>query len=208
MYLEVRGHSINKMTRKTGQILSGLLTVSGIIHISGLLTNWEYDIYAGVFLIIISGLWLTNDFLKNGKSLSSSGSVTIERLDFKWWRVMELIGVAFLLFLLINNEGQLPDSLLLTFILYLSIILILDHKRNVEISKKYISIDGMTIPFERITTIDFKKGKIIITTDHPINLKPITPISIDLSDFNEENRELLIKQLIGDDATAANTGFI
>ncbi len=120
---------------------------------------------------------------------------------------MELIGVVFLLFLLINNEGQLPDSLLLTFILYLSIILILDHKRNVEISKKYISIDGMTIPFERITTIDFKKGKIIITTDHPINLKPITPISIDLSDFNEENRELLIKQLRGDNATAANTRF-
>jgi hypothetical protein len=182
------------MTRKTGQILYGLLGISGLIHISGLFTNWRYDFHAGVFLTIIGGLWLTIDFLKNGKTFLSADAVTIEKLDFKWYRIKELVITALLFLLLLNNEGELPESLLVTFILFSSFIVILDHRRRVEISSKEIIIDGMSIPFEGIRTIDFRQGEIILVTDESVG-NPSGQIRIDLSDFSEKNGKLLVEHL-------------
>jgi hypothetical protein len=189
------------MRRKTGQILNGVLLGSGFIHITGLLKNWEYDFYVGLTMIVVSGLWFTVDFLKNNKSFSTKNYLIVEKQQLKWWRMKEIVGIATMIFLLIYNSGQI-DSILITLILYFSLLVLLDHKRTLELTDKYISDDGVRINFDSMTYLDFKQNQIVIKlTDEIIGEKRISLETIDT-----EDKELIKKRLM--DATAVNNVFV
>ena len=185
------------MTRKSGQILNAILLASGLVHISGLLNNWEYDFYVGLMLIVTSGLPLTIDFFTNNMSFSTKNYLIVEKQKIKWWRLMEIIGIAAMIFLLINNSGEL-DSILITFIIYFSLMVLLDFRQTLEITDKYISDSGMKITFDSMQHMDFRQNQIIIKISNDI----IGEQRINLETLDADDRELVKKKLV--DAAAAN----
>jgi hypothetical protein len=188
------------MTRKTGQILNGILLVSGLIHMSGLLNNWDYDIYVGLFFTITSGLWFMVDFLKNGKTFSTKNNLVIETRQIKWWRVKEVLGIVTLFFLLAYTGRQM-DSIFITLIIYFSLMVILDHRGVLEITDKYVLDNGIKIKFESKDSVDFKQNQIIIKDMNDLTMER----SINLQTIDPEDRELIKKRLMKGDATAANS---
>lgn len=191
------------MTRRTAQILNGILLVSGLVHISGLLKNWDYDFYLGLVLTITSGLWFAVDYFKNGRTFSTKKNLVVETHKIKWWRVKEVLGIATLFYLLINTGGQM-DSIFITFIVYFSLMVILDHKGVLEITGKYILDNVVKIKFESMDSVDFKQNQIIIKDTNDIFIER----RINLGTIDPEDRELIKNRLIRRDATAANKVYV
>ena len=177
--------------RRKIQILSLVLLVSGLMHISEIFTNWKYDLHAGLILIIPSIIWFVRDYLSNGRTLSTRDSVTVYSKLLNWNVLIQIPAFLVLLYFFIADFDDIPDSILLTLILYFSLKITIEIRKFVEITNHYVDIFHNRIRLNSINYIDFRSDKIILVRRDDY----ISQVDITHSDFSPENLSIILNTL-------------
>ena len=189
------------MSKHTTYILIAIIGISGLLHLTGLFNNGEADLYIGLTLTGLATLSFGRNFFVNGMSFATRNILVIKKKEIKWWRILDIQAVAVMTYLLIYKDEF--ESVLITLILYSSLNIIFDHRRTIIISDKYIYIDGATLSFDSIHSMEIQPSHVFVS----VNNDSINEHVIDLTNVTPNDRVLILKELARWKSTAANNVF-
>ncbi|MCE2895214.1 MAG: hypothetical protein LW721_12305 [Flammeovirgaceae bacterium] len=177
------------MTTNTARILNAVIGISGLIHISGIIPNFEYNFQVGLAMIVLAVFSFLFNLFATEKKFSTRNLLVVKRNEIKWLRIKEVVGVATLCYLALHNPDG-GNSVLVTFIIYFSLMVILDHRKEIEISDRYLTDNGHLIEFEKVYSIEIEQSHVFLSLDDESNEARV----IDLTNLEPADRLLILEK--------------